>query len=410
MATIRPFRAVRPTRDKVNLVASRSYLSYSDETLKEKLDNNPFTFLHIINPDYKHKTKKNGTEKFNLVKQKFTDFNSEGTLLQDEKKSIYVYSQKKKNKTFTGIIAAASVDDYLNGNIKIHEKTITKREKIFKDYLQITGFNADPVLLSYSDNENINLIVSNKMLERSEYEFTTTNKVCHKLWKIDDKQIINKIVSEFKNIEDIYIADGHHRSASSALLCKNLRKENPNYNPEDNFNFFMSFLIPESQLNIINFNRLVKHTNGFTEQELISKIEKSYSVKNKGENIYSPILKDEISMYLEGKWYSLIAYSKKYNSTSQSLDPSILSENILSPILGITDEKTDKNITFLDGTIPLLEIKSKVDSGEYKVAFILKPIDIDSLKKVADNNEIMPPKSTYVEPKLRSGLTIYKLY
>ncbi len=172
----------------------------------------------------------------------------------------------------------------------------------------------------------------------------------------------------------------------------------------------MSFLIPESQLNIINFNRLVKHTNGFTEQELISKIEKSYSVKNKGGNIYSPILKDEISMYLEGKWYSLIAYSKKYNSTFQSLDPSILSENILSPILGITDEKTDKNITFLDGTIPLLEIKSKVDSGEYKVAFILKPIDIDSLKKVADNNEIMPPKSTYVEPKLRSGLTIYKLY
>lgn len=410
MATIRPFRAVRPTRDKANLVASRSYLSYSDETLKEKLDNNPFTFLHIINPDYKDKTKKYGTEKFNLVKQKFTDFNSEGTLFQDEKKSVYIYSQKKKNKTFTGIITAAAVDDYLNGNIKVHEQTITKREKIFKDYLQITGFNADPVLLSYSDNENINLIVSNKMLERSEYEFTTTNKVSHKLWKINDKQIINKIISEFKNIKDIYIADGHHRSASSSLLCKNLRKENPNYNPEDNFNFFMSFLIPESQLNIINFNRLVKHTNGFTEQEIISEIEKSYFIKNKGENIYSPILKDEISMYLEGKWYSLISHSKKYNSTFESLDPSILSENILSPILGITDEKTDKNITFLDGTIPLSDIKAKIDSGEYKVAFILKPIDIDSLKNVANNNEIMPPKSTYVEPKLRSGLTIYKLY
>jgi len=410
MATIRPFRAVRPTRDKVNLVASRSYLSYSDETLKEKLDNNPFTFLHIINPDYKDTIKKYGTEKFNLVKQKFTNFNSEETLFQDEKQSIYIYSQKKKTKTFTGIITAASVDDYLNGNIKIHEQTITKREEIFKNYLQITGFNADPVLLSYSDNENINSIVSKKMLERSEYEFTTTNKVSHKLWKIDDKQIINKIVSEFKNIKDIYIADGHHRSSSSSLLCKNLRKENTNYNPEDNFNFFMSFLIPESQLNIINFNRLIKHTNGFTERELISEIEKSYSIKNKGENIYSPILKDEISMYLEGKWYSLISHSKKYNSTVESLDPSILSENILSPILGITDEKTDKNITFLDGTIPLLEIKSKVDSGEYKIAFILKPIDIDSLKKVADNNEIMPPKSTYVEPKLRSGLTIYKLY
>ena len=408
MAIIRPFRAVRPTRDKANLVASRSYLSYSDETLKEKLDNNPFTFLHIINPDYNKK--KYGTEKFKLVKQKFADFNSDGTLFQDEKQSVYIYSQEKDNNIFTGIITATSVDDYLNGNIKVHEQTITKREKIFKDYLQITGFNADPVLLSYSDNENIDSIVSNKMLERSEYEFTTTNKVSHKLWKIDDEQIINKIVSEFKNIEDIYIADGHHRSASSSLLCKNLRKENPNYNPEDNFNFFMSFLIPESQLNIINFNRLIKHTNGFTEQELISEIEKSYSIKNKGENIYSPILKDEISMYLAGKWYSLISHSKKYNSTVESLDPSILSKNILSPILGITDEKTDKNITFLDGTIPLLEIKKRVDSGEYKIAFILKPIDIDSLKKVADNNEIMPPKSTYVEPKLRSGLTIYKLY
>jgi len=409
MAIIRPFRAVRPTRDKANLVASRSYLSYSDETLKEKLDNNPFTFLHIINPDYNNK-KKYGTEKFKLVKQKFADFNSDGTLFQDEKQSVYIYSQEKDNNIFTGIITATSVDDYLNGNIKIHEQTITKREEVFKDYLQITGFNSEPVMLTYSDNENINSIVSNKMLERSEYEFTTTNKVCHKLWKIDDEKIINKIVSEFKNIKDIYIADGHHRSASSSLLCENLRKENPNYNPEDNFNFFMSFLIPESQLNIINFNRLIKHTNGFTEQEIISEIEKSYSIKNKGENIYSPNLKDEISMYLEGKWYSLISHSKKYNSTFESLDPSILSENILSPILGITDEKTDKNITFLDGTIPLSEIKTKVDSGEYKVAFILKPINIDSLKKVADNKEIMPPKSTYVEPKLRSGLTIYKLY
>ena len=409
MAIIRPFRAVRPTRDKANLVASRSYLSYSDETLKEKLDNNPFTFLHIINPDYNNK-KKYGTEKFKLVKQKFADFNSDGTLFQDEKQSVYIYSQEKDNNIFTGIITATSVDDYLNGNIKIHEQTITKREEVFKDYLQITGFNSEPVMLTYSDNENINSIVSNKMLERSEYEFTTTNKVCHKLWKIDDEKVINKIVSEFKNIKDIYIADGHHRSASSSLLCENLRKENPNYNPEDNFNFFMSFLIPESQLNIINFNRLIKHTNGFTEQEIISEIEKSYSIKNKGKNIYSPNLKDEISMYLEGKWYSLISHSKKYNSTFESLDPSILSENILSPILGITDEKTDKNITFLDGTIPLSEIKTKVDSGEYKVAFILKPINIDSLKKVADNKEIMPPKSTYVEPKLRSGLTIYKLY
>ena len=410
MAIIRPFNAIRPTRDKASLFASRSYLSYSDRTLKEKLDNNPFTFLHIINPNYNDKIKKYGVEKFKLIKQKLTNFKSEGTLLKDKKTSLYIYSQKKDQKIFTGIIAAISINDYLNKNIKIHEKTIKKRESLFKDYLRFTGFNADPVMLTYSDNENINLIISNKMQERSEYEFTTTNKVCHQLWKIDDKKIIDKIVAEFKKINNIYIADGHHRSSSSALLCENLRKENSNYNPNDNFNFFMSFLIPESQLNIINFNRLVKHTNGLSVKELIAKIEKSYYIENKGSNIYSPILNNEIAMYLKGKWYSLIARSKKYNSISESLDPSTLSKNILSPILGITDETTNESITFLDGTVPLSDIKTKIDNEEYKLAFILKPIDINALKEVAKNNEIMPPKSTYIEPKLRSGLTIYELY
>jgi uncharacterized protein (DUF1015 family) len=280
---------------------------------------------------------------------------------------------------------------------------------MFKNYLQITGFNAEPVLLTYKDNLNINSIISEKIEERAEYEFTTTNKVLHKFWKLENPDTIQEIITEFSEIQNIYIADGHHRSASSSLLCQNIRKENPNYKPEDNFNFFMSYLIPESELNIINFNRLIKHTNGFTGKELIALMEKSYSVKMIGKNIYSPTLKDEISMYLGGIWYSLISHSKEYNSTSESLDPSILSVNILSPILGITDEKTDENISFFDGTIPLSEIKNKVDNGEFSIAFILKPIPIESLKLVADNNEIMPPKSTYIQPKLRSGLTIYTI-
>ena len=409
MAKIRPFCATRPKRDKANLVASRSYLSYSDESLKEKLDNNPYTFLHIINPDYNKKEKKLGVDKFNLVKNKFTDFVKEGTLFQEEERCFYIYQQKTKNNIFTGIIAATSVDDYLNGNIKKHEQTITKREEMFKNYLQITGFNAEPVLLTYKDNSNINSIISEKIEERAEYEFTTTNKVLHKFWKLENPDTIQKIITEFSEIQNIYIADGHHRSASSSLLCQNIRKENPNYKPEDNFNFFMSYLIPESELKIINFNRLIKYTNGFTGKELIDLMEKSYYVKMIGKNIYSPTLKDEISMYLGGIWYSLISHSKEYNSTSESLDPSILSVNILSPILGITDEKTDENISFFDGTIPLSEIKNKVDNGEFSIAFILKPIPIESLKLVADNNEIMPPKSTYIQPKLRSGLTIYTI-
>ena len=409
MAKIRPFRATRPTRDKANLVASRSYLSYTNASLKEKLDNNPYTFLHIINPEYNSENKKTGIDKFNLVKNKFSDFIKDGTLFQEEENCLYIYQQTNQNTIFTGIIAATSVDDYLNGNIKIHEQTITKREEMFKNYLKTTGFNAEPVLLTYKDNNTIENIISENIKKRSEYEFTTTNKVGHKLWKIESKEDTNRIISEFNGIENIYIADGHHRSASSSLLCKNIRKENPNYQPEDSFNFFMSYLIPESQLKIINFNRLIKHTNGLTTNELICKIEENYTVSEKGKDIYSPTLKDEISMYLGGDWYSLIAHPKQYNSTSESLDPSILSKNILSSILGIIDEKTDENISFFDGTIPLKEIKNKVDSGEFSIAFILKSIPIESLKLVADNNEIMPPKSTYIQPKLRSGLTIYNI-
>ncbi|MBJ10547.1 MAG: hypothetical protein CMP66_03700 [Flavobacteriales bacterium] len=409
MASIRPFRAIRPTRDKASLVASRSYLSYSNKTLKEKLDNNPFTFLHIINPDYKKSVKTTGKEKYKLVKNKFQKFINEGILFEEKSECLYIYQQTKGNKNYTGIIAATSIDDYNNGNIKIHEQTLTKRKEMFKDYLQTTAFNAEPVLLTYRDNKTINLIIQKKIEERAEYEFTTTNKVLHKFWNITNKESINSITEEFKNIKDIYIADGHHRSASSSLLCKKIREKNPNYNPEDNFNFFMSYLIGESELNIINYNRLVKKKNYISDKELIVKIKEKYDVCEKTDKFYSPTDKYEISMYLSGKWYSLVAKERNYQSTSESLDPSILSKYILAPILGITDEKTDKNISFFDGTISLSVLKNKVDSGEFNVAFILKPIDIDSLKKVSDNNEIMPPKSTYIEPKLRSGLTIYNL-
>ena len=409
MAIIRSFKAIRPTRDKVNLVASRSYLSYSDETLKEKLDNNPYTFLHIINPNNKKSEKNSGTEKYKLIKKKFKEFVDDGVLFEENEECLYIYQQTKEKNIYTGIIAAASIDDYINGNIKIHEQTLTKREELFKDYLKNTGFNSEPVLLTYQDNFRINSIVQKKIKERSEYEFTTTNKVLHKFWILNNKDKINTIVEEFKKIQDIYIADGHHRSASSHLLCKNIRERNPNYNAQDNFNFFMSYLIPESELNILNFNRLIKHTNSYSNEELINKIKENYILYKKGEKLYSPVSENEISMYLSGEWYSLVAKKRKYQSISESLDPSILSKYILSPILGIKDEKTDKNVSFFDGTIDLSVIKDKVDSGEFSIAFILKPIDIESLKKVSDNNETMPPKSTYIEPKLRSGLTIYNL-
>jgi uncharacterized protein (DUF1015 family) len=398
MAIVRPFKAIRPTRDKANLVATRSYLSYSDETLEEKLEHNPFTFLHIINPNIKQK----GINKFNAVKAKFNDFKEAGFFITEEKETFYIYQQTNENQTFEGIIGATAVADYLNGNIKKHEHTITAREKMFESYLDTTGFNAEPVLLCHQKNTAVTNLIQNYKVTRAEYEFATTDKTIHKLWLVNSTKDINIIINSFKSIDNLYIADGHHRSASSALLAQNSTKKNSPY--------FMSFLIDENQLNIINFNRLIKHTNGLTSYELIAEIEKSYTVIKKGSIPYSPSFTDEISMYIRGTWYSLIALPESIEQDCVSkLDPAILSKNILAPILNITDEKTDENISFESGTTPLSMIANKIDSGEYEIAFILKPISISALKEVADNNRFMPPKSTYIEPKLRSGLTIYSL-
>ena len=401
MVKIVPFKAIRPTRDKASLVASRSYLTYSDETIKEKLDNNPYTFLHIINPKYNNPNKETGIAKFKLVKRRFDEFMKQEILKRDDSEHFYIYQNSNQINTFTGIIGAASIEDYLSNKIKKHEQTIKKREEMFCNYIDTTGFNADPVLLTHEPNENIKNILEKYTESRSEYEFTTTNKSTHKLWLVSNILDIKNIINLFKDIKKIYIADGHHRCASSALLFKNKKSLLNSY--------FMSYLIDENQLRILNFNRLVKHLNGLSPEELLTEIKKKYTIIQKNEITYSPNIKNEISMYLNKKWYSLIIKKQKYTSISKSLDPSILSENILNPILNIIDERTNKDIKSLNGTIPLKTIKKLVDCGEYAVAFILKPIPISLIKQVADNNETMPPKSTYVEPKLRSGLTIYPL-
>ena len=403
MAIVRPFKAIRPTRDKVHLFASRSYLTYSDEALKEKLEHNPFTFLHIINPEYKKKNKKSNIEKFKLVKQKFEEFKANGVLVSEDKKIFYLYKQKRGPYIFEGIIAACSVKDYLNGTIKVHEHTLTKREQMFKDYLDTTGFNADPVLLTYKGENDINNLIASVSKTRAEYNFTTTNKIQHQLWLIDTEKEINLICNTFAEINDIYIADGHHRTSSSALLS-----QQKNAADENNCNYFMSFLIAENQLNIINFNRLVKSLNGLSVADFIAQIKSTYTLVEstfvKGEK------EEEIGMYLDGKCYLLRAKKGSYKDDCVNrLDPAILSCNILSPILGIKDEKTDKNISFVAGNIPMAEIKKSVDSGANAVAFILKPIPIKALKEVADKGKIMPPKSTYIQPKLRSGITIYPI-
>lgn len=399
MVKISAFKAIRPSRDKVSLVASRSYLTYSEETIKEKLDHNPYTFLHIINPDYKQTNKKKGIKKYLKIREKYNEFIEEKILIKDKEDCYYIYQQRNKSNTFTGIIGAVAIKDYIDGNIKKHELTLKKREEMFCNYLKTTGFNSEPVLLTHKENYNIEKIIQKYIATRAEYEFTTTNKTLHKLWIINNNKEKNIISKEYKKIDNLYIADGHHRTSSSALLSKINKTENSDY--------FMSYMLSETQLNILSFNRLIKSLNSLQADDFIAKIKDKFKVVKKS-TAYSPKIKNEFSMYLENQWYSLTLKNQK-NKCTNSLDPSILSLYILKPLLNIVDERADKNISFIEGNISLLKIKKKVDDGIYKVAFILKPITIDDIKDLAKKGETLPPKSTYVEPKLRSGLTIYSI-
>ncbi|MBE50132.1 MAG: hypothetical protein CMP51_00300 [Flavobacteriales bacterium] len=408
MVKIKPFRAIRPKRDKVGLVASRSYLTYTKSNLKEKLENNPYTFLHIINPDYNSKKKITYKEKLKKVKNKYLKFIKKNILIQDNNENLYIYQQETLDQKYIGIIACVSAEDYIKKNIKVHEETITNREEKFKEYLNEVGYNAEPVLLTYNDNEIINNLILKHIKNRAEYEFTTTNKVTHKMWIISDSRLIMKITSCFEKTHNIYIADGHHRIASSSLLHSEKSISNKYY--LKNSDYFMCYLLPFTQLKIINFNRLIKIKNHIDKSKIIEEIKKFFTVKKINSPEYSPKFENEISMYFEGNWFSLLYNKIESNmKISKQIITSILSDKILTPILGIIDEKTDEDIKFVEGNICISKIKREIDKLNYDIAFILKPISIKQLKKVADNDEIMPPKSTYILPKLRSGLTIYNL-
>lgn len=408
MATIKPFSAIRPTRDKVSLVASRSYLSYSKEILNEKLANNPFTFLHIINPDHSNNLEiKEPKKKYRLVKQKFEEFLNEGVFVRDNEPKFYLYQQIKGKDSFIGIIGASSIDDYLDGKIKIHEKTLDSRVEMFSDYLNTAGFNAEPVLLTYADDDAINDLLNDYVqYQRPEYEFTTTNRSTHRLWIVDDNSHQELIEQRFVTLNTLYIADGHHRFASSAQLYEQNMKNGVSNNPHKRY--CMSFLIAESQLKIINYNRVIKSLNGHTPSSFLDAIRNSYHV-TEVEGAFEPKKKDEIALLLNGGWYSLIANETSFNRSDcvEKLDPSILHKNILKPVLGIDNPKKDHRISFIDGNVSFQEMENIVKDSFAEAIFILKAININQLKDVANEGMSMPPKSTYIEPKLRSGLLIY---
>jgi len=411
MAKVLPFKAIRPVNDKVHLVASRSLDGYDNPTLKAKLTGNPYTFLHVINPDFEdgQKTRPGSKERLDKIKRRFKSFMRDNIFKRDDKPAYYIYRQVKQGRDYLGLIARTSIDDYLNGTIKIHEQTLSQREEKLKDYLDVCEFNAEPVLFFYPNDSDIDNLIREKTNQRPEYDFTTTDRVQHTLWVVNDKQSVGLIREHFEAMPAIYIADGHHRSASSALLGQSRRKATPNFSGEEDFNYYLGIFFAESQLKIFDYNRLVKDMNEQSVDDLLSKINTKFSVEALDQDVFSPTQKHELSMYAAGRWYKLTAREGTYNSNDPvgSLDASILTEHILSPVFDIHDLKIDKRIAFVPGIKGAAALKAAVDEGRAEVAFGLFPVTMEQLRWIADTNNIMPPKSTWVEPKMRSGLVIY---
>lgn len=411
MTRIIPFKAVRPTRSKVGLVASRPYESYTVEERESRMQYNPFSFLHIINPGFKYDQIITGEERYNLVKNRYLEFKEDNTFIQDAKPSFYIYKiVNRDNFIFTGIIALAHAEDYENLIIKKHEDTLKQREETFKTYLKTVGFNAEPVLVTHEDNEVITSIIEKVQNKFPEYEFTMTYRDTHCLWKLDDEETIKVIQNELKKMKAIYIADGHHRCASSYLLYQKEKAENKNHTGGEPYNYFMCYFIPESHLKIYEFNRLIRDLNGLSKEAFLIKLDRFYKIENYGAVPFQPKKIHEFSMYLEGNFYRLslrnIGYT--FNNALDKLDAYILFQTVLKPILAIDDLRHNHRIDYSNGKNESINIKSLVDTGEFKVGFGLFPTNIKQIKAIADEGLTMPPKSTYILPKLRSGLTIYE--
>jgi uncharacterized protein (DUF1015 family) len=409
MSKIAAFKAIRPIRDKVHLVATRPYYSYKKNVLKAKLEDNPYTFLHIINPEFSTSitTKPNSTERFQLVKSQFELFRQEGILIQDQTEHLYIYKQSKEDFSVIGVVGGASVQEYIDNDIKKHEQTLTQREEVFTNYLDQVGFNAEPVLLTYDPHIGLNELIEKVSAERPEYEFTTTDRIKHELWVLSQDET-KKCQALFEDVDALYIADGHHRSASSVRYAE-MKTEQGTATAETGS--FLSFIVAKDQVKILAFHRLLKSLNGFTKASFVAAMSELGSIKAIP-SAAEPKKEHQFTICMGTEWYSFepdYSYINESNPVEQ-LDSFILSDLILKPLLGIVDLKTSNQVEFLPGNESLSSIEDKIKSGKFEVGFILHPATIDQVKEVADAGMNMPPKSTWVEPKLRSGLTIYQLH
>ena len=409
---IKPFAGIRPPREIADQVASRPYDVLNSVEAKNEAGEK--SLLHIIKPeiDFDPIADEHSQPVYDRAVENFQKWQERGWLVPDEKEMYYIYAQTMNGRTQYGLVAAANVDDYMTGKIKKHELTRKDKEDDRMIHVRIQNANLEPVFFAYPDVDEMNKIISEYVASHDpEYDFVAPDGFGHTFWKIDDDKIINRITEIFRDIPALYVADGHHRTAAAARVGAEKREQNPNHTGDEEYNYFLAVIFPASQLHVIDYNRVVRDLNGLTPGQFLEKLRESFDVVDMGTDIYKPNQLHNFGMYLDGRWYSLTAKPGTYNDSDPIgvLDVTVLSSLVFDKILNLGDLRTSKRIDFVGGIRGLGELQKRVDSGEMVAAFAMYPVTMQQIIDIADTGNIMPPKTTWFEPKLRSGLVIHKL-
>ncbi|MBR3907432.1 MAG: DUF1015 domain-containing protein [Bacteroidaceae bacterium] len=414
MAIIKPFRGLRPPKNIAKEIQSRPYDVLSSDEAREEAGNNEMSLYHITRPeiDFPAGTDEHSPQVYRKAVENFEKFQKNGWLVQDDKEQYYIYAQTMNGKTLYGFVVCAHVEDYINGVIKKHELTRKDKEEDRMIHVRLNNANIEPVFFAYPDNEHLDTVIDKYTAKEPEYDFIAQPGNLHnRLWVVDNEDDIADITREFGKMPSLYIADGHHRSAAAALVGKEKAENNPRHRGDEEYNYFMAICFPAEQLTIMDYNRVMTDLNGLSETEFLAALEKDFVVEHKGKEPYKPAALHNFSLYMAGNWYSLTARPGRYDAKDPIgvLDATISSEIILAGILGIKDLRTSNRVDFVGGIRGLQELKRRVDSGEMKAALALYPVSMKQLVNIADTGNTMPPKTTWFEPKLRSGLVIHKL-